>query len=142
MARMKIELPESFLFSTDVEVRITDINYGQHLGNDSLLGLLHEARVRFLRHRGLSEADVGGAGLIMTDAAIVFKSQAFLGDPLRIEIAVAEPGRIGFDLLYRMTHRTSGVEIARARTGMAFFDYAARRIVGMPDGFPARIGLC
>ena len=52
MARIKIAVPPQFTFSTQIPVRITDINYGGHLGNDALLALLHEARVQFLRRYG------------------------------------------------------------------------------------------
>lgn len=135
MARLKIELPASFAFATELDVRITDINYGRHLGNDALLGLLHEARLRFLASMGFSELDAGGAALIMADVAIAFRSQAFHGDRLRVEVAVAEPGRLGFDLVYRMTDASTGREVARAKTGMAFFDYEAGKPVRMPEAF-------
>ena len=58
MARIKLDLPGRFPFSTELRVRITDVNYGGHMGNDALLGLLHEARVQFLAHYGLSELDI------------------------------------------------------------------------------------
>ena len=48
MPRIKLELPEKLVFSTEIPVRITDINYGGHLGNDSILSIVQEARVRFL----------------------------------------------------------------------------------------------
>jgi len=48
MARSRIDLPDSFPFGIDIPVRITDINYGGHLGNDAVLGLVHEARIAFL----------------------------------------------------------------------------------------------
>jgi len=46
MARIKIEIPDKFIYKTEIPIRITDINYGGHLGNDSLLSIIHEARVR------------------------------------------------------------------------------------------------
>ena len=49
MARIKLTLPERFLFSASIPVRITDLNYGAHVGNDTILSLMHEARVQFLR---------------------------------------------------------------------------------------------
>ncbi len=55
MSRIKIEMPEKFIYKTEIPVRITDINYGGHLGNDSLLSIIHEARVRFLKHLEYSE---------------------------------------------------------------------------------------
>ncbi|MCU0364969.1 MAG: hypothetical protein MUE93_04775 [Ignavibacteriaceae bacterium] len=40
MPRIKIETPDKFIFSTEIPIRITDINYGGHLGNDSLLSII------------------------------------------------------------------------------------------------------
>ncbi|MCW8811925.1 MAG: acyl-CoA thioesterase, partial [Chlorobium sp.] len=77
MARIKVELPEKFHFRTEIQIRITDINYGGHLGNDSLLSIIHEARLRFLNHLGYSESNVEGIGIIMVDAGIQYKSEAF-----------------------------------------------------------------
>ena len=77
MARVQIESPQTWLFHTKLTVRVGDINYGGHLGNDRVLGLAHEARVRWLASHNFSEADVSGAGLIMADAALVFRREAF-----------------------------------------------------------------
>jgi acyl-CoA thioester hydrolase len=48
MARIKIEIPEQFIFETQLKVRIGDINYGGHMGNDAVLTLAHQARIEFL----------------------------------------------------------------------------------------------
>ena len=74
MARIKLDLPEHFPFTIELQVRITDINYRGHMGNDALLSLLHEARVQFLAHYGLGEMDIFGVGLIMADSVIIYKS--------------------------------------------------------------------
>ena len=108
MARIKLDLPEKFVFETELPVRITDINYGNHLGNAELLALLHEARIRFLRSHELSELDVGGCGLIMTDAVLVYKTQAVYGDVLRVQVAVQDFGPVGCDLVYLVTNSTTG----------------------------------
>ena len=135
MGRLQIKLPKRFSFHTDVGVRISDINYGNHLGNDAVLRLIHEARVRFLRQYGFSELDIGGFGLILTDAAIVYKSQGFYGDCLRIAVTVAEPSRFGCDFYYRLTNRATGKEVARAKTGMVLFDYSHDKMAPLPDEF-------
>ncbi len=137
MARITIDLPDAFQFSTELDVRISDINYGNHLGNDAVLSLLHEARVRFLMAHGFSEQDVAGCGLIMADAAVVYKSQGRYGQRLRVSIAVSEPGAVGCDLLYQMCDAATGAEVARAKTGMVFFDYARGKVVRMPEAFKA-----
>ena len=140
MARVKIEVPERFQFTTEIDVRVDDINYGGHLGNDALLSLLQEARVRMLAQHGMSELDVGGAGLIMADAAVVYKSEAFHGDRLRIDVAVVEMTDAGCEFVYVVTNAASDKEVARAKTGMVFFDYARRRIVRVTDKFKDALG--
>jgi 4-hydroxybenzoyl-CoA thioesterase len=141
MSRIKLELPAQFPFSTEVEVRIGDINYGQHLGNDAVLSFAHEARIRFLKQHGFTEANVAGAGMLMVDAVVVYKSQSFHGDVLKVEVAVADIGRTGCDFLYRLTNRKDGKEIARVKTGVVFFDYAAGKIHPVPEAFRKAVGI-
>ncbi len=135
MARVKLDLPKEFLFSTEVHVRIGDINYGGHLGNDAVLAFVHEARIRFLKAYGYSEADIEGVGIIMTDAVVVYKSEGFCGDRLLIEVVVQDFTRTGCDFLFRLTNKETGKEIARAKTGIVFFDYASRKVVAVPPRF-------
>lgn len=135
MARIKIDLPPNLPFETELEVRITDINYGGHLGNHALLGLLHEARLRFLAEKGFSEIDAGGCGTIMSDTAVVFKGEVFHGRRLLVRVAAAEPTRTGCDLYYQVLDAAAGTETARAKTGIVFFDYQSRKMSRMPDPF-------
>jgi acyl-CoA thioester hydrolase len=135
MSRIKLALPDRWTFSTELPVRISDINYGGHLGNDAVLALAQEARVRFLMSHGYSEKNVEGAGLIMVDAVVVYRSEAFYGDVLVVDVALADPQPLGCDVLYRFTNKATGKEVARVKTGVAFFDYTRRRPVEMPEGF-------
>jgi acyl-CoA thioesterase FadM len=137
MARIRVELPETFPFSTEMEVTIGHINYGGHMGNDALMTILQEARLRFLEYYGYSEKDVEGVGIIMTDAAIEYKAECFRGDRLHIQVAAADPGGRGCDICYLVRNMTSGKEAARARTGILFFDYETRTPARMPSGFRA-----
>ena len=135
MARIKLDLPENFHFSTEIQVRISDINYGGHLGHDSILTLTHEARMRFLHKYGFSEMNIDGVGLIISDAALVYKSESFYGDTLRIEIAVLDFSQYGCDFIYKITEKGSGREVARAKTGIVFFDYEKRKVAPVPEKF-------
>ena len=66
MARINIDLPGDFKFSTTIPVRITDLNYGGHVGNDAILSIIHEARMQFLHHFGYSEINFGGTTALVT----------------------------------------------------------------------------
>jgi acyl-CoA thioester hydrolase len=138
MPRVKLDLPAGTVFTTEIPVRITDVNYGGHLGNDSLLSILHEARVQFLKKFGFTESNIGGVGIIMSDAVLVFKAEVFYGDMLTVEIGVDDLWAVGADISYRMLVR--GKEAARAKTGIVFFDYANRKIVQTPQTFKDLFG--
>ncbi len=135
MPRIKLDLPTNFHFTTEISIRISDINYGGHLGNDSILSILHDSRVRFLMEHGYSEFNVEGVGIIMTDSAIVYKSEAFYGESLRIQIAVQDFSKYGCDIYYLVRERESGREIVQAKTGIAFFNYEERKLAAVPEKF-------
>ena len=137
MARIQIDLPEKMIFDTELDVRVSDINYGGHAGNDSILGLMQEARVRFYRSLGiLSEVRIEGEiGQIITDAALVYKSESFMGDSLKIRIGVADFNKYGFDMYYQILNSQTGKEVARGKTGILCFNYATRKVTSVPPGF-------
>jgi acyl-CoA thioesterase FadM len=134
MPRTKLLLPENFNFTTNIPVRITDLNYGGHVGNDSILSLIHEIRVQFLRHHGYDELNIAGVGLIMADVTIEFKHELFYGEILRASVAAAEFSRIGFDLYYKLEKQTGEkwVSVTHARTGMVCYDYSLKKIAAVP----------
>ncbi|SMF11184.1 thioesterase family protein [Pseudogulbenkiania subflava] len=138
MARIQIPLPETFVFEITLDIRIGDINYGGHLANDAMLRLAHEARLRFFKAYGYTELDVEGHGIIMTDAAIVYKAEVFHGESLIFRLGLADPNKYGFDLVYQASHDKTGQEVARLKTGIVFFDYGKRKIAPMPDVFMTR----
>jgi acyl-CoA thioester hydrolase len=139
MARVKIALPAAFLFATTLPVRITDLNYGGHLGNDALLSLLHEARVQFLAAVGAQEVDrATQLGFIMADVAIEYKAEAFYGDVLHFEVGANDLNKYGFDIVYLVKNQ-AGKEVARAKTGMLCFDYNTRKLRGLPPELAAQL---
>lgn len=139
MPRVKIELPDSFLFTTELSVRIDDINYGGHLGHDTVYTLTHEARVRFFNSFGFSEEDIGGVGIVIADSAAVYKSESFYGDRVTVSIATGEYSNHGCDIFYLLENKTKDQEVARVKTGIVFFDYSRRRVARMPEQFRAII---
>ncbi len=139
MARIKLNMPSDLLFQTFLEIRIGDINYGGHLGNDAILSLAHEARVQFLKSHAYTEKNVEGLGLIMADAAIVYKSEAFHGDQIKVAMAFDDISDIGFDIYYKFTNTKDGKEVAHVKTGMVFYNYDLRKVESTPEAFSNKI---
>ena len=135
MARIRIELPEQFIFSTEIPVLTSHINYGNHLDNGAVIDIVSEARMRLFKSLGFSEGNVEGAGIIVADAAIQYKSEAFHGEVLVIDYNIRDFSRVGCDLVYRITEKISGREVARGKTGVVFFDYEKHQTVPVPEGF-------
>ncbi|MCV6611325.1 MAG: thioesterase family protein [Amphritea sp.] len=139
MARIKIDMPDNYSFTTEMPVRISDINYGGHLSNDAVLSMVHEARVRYLNSYNYTELDIEGASIIMTDSAIVYKAEGFHGDQVQIDVAVGDFNKYGCDIYYLLSNKKTAVEIAHAKTGIVFFDYNERKVIGVPGEFKSRI---
>lgn len=140
MPRAKIDIPDRWIFTASIPVRITDLNYGRHVGNDTMLALIQEARVQWLRSLGYpSELLADPIGLILVDLAVRFKAELLYGDTTRIQIAVSEWTRRGFELVYLVSKDNGAIEVARATTGFVFFDYAAKRLAEAPTGFREKV---
>jgi YbgC/YbaW family acyl-CoA thioester hydrolase len=134
MARIKIELPEKKLADITLDVRVRDINYGNHLGNDSLVSLLHEARMQWLRSHNFTELNIDGTGLIMSDLAVEYKAESFYGDILTVSIFIDDLSAAGFDLYYSLSNQDN-ILIARAKTGMVCYNYEKKKVAPVPAVF-------
>jgi 4-hydroxybenzoyl-CoA thioesterase len=137
MARIRIQLPDSFPFSTEIPLLLSHINYGNHLDNAQLLGVISEARLRLLKSLDYTELDIDGLGIIVADAAVQYRSEAFHGEVMVVEMGATDFHEYGCDLVWRMRDKASAREVARGKTGIVFFDYELRRKATVPAGFRA-----
>jgi acyl-CoA thioesterase FadM len=136
MARLQLHLPENqFCYSTQQTVRVTDINSAKHLGNDSMISMISEARARFMHEANIEELRSGGVGLIVTDLAASYRAEAHARDVLRFEVGLMDLNRYGGDFMFRITRPADGKLIALAKSGFVFFDYQQSKVVAMPEGF-------
>ena len=134
MGRLKIELPAKLLTSVSIPVRITDVNYGNHVGNNSIVEIMHEARVQFLQHLGFTELNVAGTSLIMSELSVEFKNESFYNDVLEIKIFSGELTRVSFELYYEISVKRNDqkILIALAKTGMVGYNYETRKVTSLP----------
>lgn len=130
--RIKLEMPEVYSFQTQLTVRITDLNYGGHVGNEMMLVYAQQARVEWLKQWGYGELTLAGKGIIMTDAAVVYQSEAHEGDVLTIALGVKDRSTVGFDLYYQVSNQATGKSVAKIKTGILCFDYTSKKIAPIP----------
>ena len=131
--RIKLQLPGIFKFHTSIPVRITDLNYGGHVGNDTVLSIIHEARMQFLKSIGYTELNVEGVGLIMRDAALEFKAELFYRDIINCHVKAENFSPVSFDLFYKLVNEQTGIIVAVAKTGMVSYDYDRKKVTALPS---------
>ena len=141
MARIKLVFPENIIHTLTIPVRITDINYGNHLGNDALVSILHEARVHWLTSLYYTELNIEEKSIIMNELAVNYLKEMFYGDIIKIELSVGDITALGFELYYRLSINKNGENLnsAIAKTGLIFFDYLAKKTISIPDVFLEKI---
>lgn len=135
MARLKLQLPEKFLQSVFVPIRITDINYGNHVGNHAIVEIIHEGRVQFLQGKNFTELEVAGTSLIMSELLVEYKNESFYKDILRIDLYCGEISKVSFELFYKISTKRNQEEIliALAKTGMVCYDYQLKKVSTIPE---------
>lgn len=123
------------LYSTEMQVRSSDINYGGHLGNDRFLAFAQEARARWLASLGSSEKKIAKsqAGLIVKEAHIQFLKEAFLGEVLTLNLFAKNPSICSLDLICEITNKKLNESVGLVETKVVFFDYSQHKIVKMPE---------
>ena len=136
MARLQLDFPEHhFCYTTPLTVRVTDINAGNHLGNDSMISMISEARACFLFEFGVSEAPQDGPGIIVTDLATTYRAEAHARDQLLFEVGVMDFNKYGGDITFRITRPKDKALVAMAKSGFVFYNYKTSQVVAMSDEF-------
>ena len=108
MARIVFDLPAHFGFATELQIYISHVNQGGHLDNAQLLTLVSEARVRFFQALGYREAGVEGLSIVVGDIVAQYKSEGFHGEVMRVEMLPSDFNKYGFDIVYRVTEKSTG----------------------------------
>ena len=132
MARIEVKLPDKFIFSTNIAVRMSDINRAGHVSWASMFQVMDEASVQFWDSLA---ADHNGERIprIVVDAGINYKKEAFHGQTLKVEIGAADFSSKGFDIIYRVSELASGDEVARAKAGVLCYDYQNKKVTAIPE---------
>lgn len=135
MARLKIQLPKKFITSVSIPVRITDINYGNHVGNSAIVEIIHEARVQFLKENNFTELEVAGTSLIMSELQVEYKNESFYKDVLQIDLYCGEISKVAFEIFYKISTKRNHQEIiiAFAKTGLVCYDYGIKKVSTIPE---------
>lgn len=135
MPRIRLNEQPNYEFHYTTRLEPRDINYGGHLGNDTLVSLVGTARAHAFHSLGLREDDLGDGhtGIIMSDLVVNFRSEAFMFDEILIDTHIGEFSSTRFRTFHRVTKE--GIVVALVETGLRTFDYVGREVAPVPDVF-------
>ena len=135
MQMVRIKQLSNYMFEYKTEIKVRDINYGGHLSNDAVAGLMHEARIDMLKGFNCTELDLGDKkiGLIMADLVINFKAEGRMHDKISIFCHIDNIEDISFRIYYKF--QKGDMLIALAETGMVAYNYADGKIAEIPESF-------
>ena len=141
MPRVMLKPQSHYPVTVTLEVRVSDLNYGAHLGYDRLLTLAHDARLKLFNQLSVTEMDLGDGttGIIAADVAISYRGEAFLHDPLLFELKPIEVGLGSFRLAHRVTNLRTQNLAALLEVGFAAFDYKSRKPARLPESFKDKL---
>lgn len=113
-------------YTDTIKPRISDINYGGHLGHVELINLLHEVRVKFLHQYSLKETDIDGHVLVVRNLNLTYKNQVFWNNNLEIKMRTRIDGaKIIFS--YSVHNSTLGNQSAAAEVAMVLLNRERER---------------
>jgi acyl-CoA thioesterase FadM len=127
-------------FTTSLLVRIDDINYGGHMGNDKFLAFAQQARCEWLSSFGQTELQCFGVGLILVEAHVRYKAECFLGDSIKITATATDWTNRGFTLRYQFHNATRNKLAAEISTQMLAYDYQIKKITLVPEPLKQALG--
>lgn len=133
MERVKLNFPtDAVIHHHSVSVRVTDMNYGRHLGHDALVSLLHEARSQALMAVGYPEWDLAGYHSVVADLAVQYQSEARCPDVLVVETAIPDPAGKALSVYHRVLADEGARLVATARLNLLVMDSTAGNPVAVP----------
>ncbi len=119
-------------FQINIPVRISDINYGGHLGHAELIKISHQARLKMLASYSLNEMNIDGAGVIVKKLEVLYQGEAFFDEMLQIYIRISEIGKTSCQFEYKI-FKNDDKPVAQVNETIVFMNYEKRCPVRVPS---------
>jgi acyl-CoA thioester hydrolase len=140
------DLTGPFRHALEIEVRFADTDGMRHVNNAKYLTYCEIARIRYwtdVTGETFGLHTEGIESLILAEARITYRAQAFYGDTVTVQTRATRIGRSSFTLEHRLTaHRPGGGPsrlVAVSESVLVRFDYEIDRPVPLSDEHVAAI---
>jgi YbgC/YbaW family acyl-CoA thioester hydrolase len=117
----------------NLDVRVGDLNYGNHVGHEHYFLYFQEARLAYLKQLGYSESDIEGLGMVVAEASCRYKQELLLGDRIQVHCKITDIKTKAFIFKYAIT-RGETVCATGATTNL-YLDRSLKKVVSLPGAF-------
>jgi acyl-CoA thioester hydrolase len=129
----------SFRFSIPIEVRFRDVDALGHVNNAVHFTYMEHARIAYLRRLGLFSGDPSDTGMIVAEAACVYKAPIVFGQTIVVRMRATNLKNSSFVFEYSLEDDGSGQVMATGRSVQVCYDYTAGRSTPIPAVWRERI---
>jgi acyl-CoA thioester hydrolase len=125
------DLTGPFRHRVEIDVRFADIDAMGHVNNAVYLTYCEVARIRYwtdITGEPMAVGTEGAESLILAEARITYRAQAFQGEIVTVETRASRIGRSSFTLEHRLLARMNGEEprlVAVSESILVRYDYAS-----------------
>lgn len=140
MPRSQNKLQESYEFSCEIPLRLSDINFAGHVDNARMISLAHEGRAKAFNALGMTEIDLGDGrtGILVADITANLKAEIFLDDEVVVKTHLGEIGEKSLRTFHCI--EKNGEVAALIESGLVCFDYIDRKVSAIPERFREKLG--
>ena len=124
-----------YRFRVPIDVRFRDLDAFGHVNNAVYFTYLEIARAAYFTAVRGRPHGVDDFGVVVADAHCRYRSPAFYGERLVIDIATVRLRSRSFDVSYRISVEESGRVVAEADTVLVAFDHRAKRTATLDLAF-------
>jgi acyl-CoA thioester hydrolase len=125
------DLTGEFRHTLDIPVRFADTDAMRHVNNAKYLTYCEIARIRYwtdVTGESFALGDEGAESLILAEARITYRAQAFYGEVVTVQTRATRIGRSSFTLEHRLVAATPGSMqrlVAVSESVLVRFDYGS-----------------
>ena len=128
-----------FRFRTTVDIRFRDVDALGHVNNAVYFTYFEIARSAYFAAVQGRRLGVDDFRIVVAEASCRYRSPAFYGERLIVDVATTSLRSRSFELRYRITAEDDGRLVAEGRTVLVAYDHRARRTTTLTPAFRRQI---
>ena len=125
-------MKDLYTVTAEIQVRFRDTDAMGHVNNAVYLSYLELARIHYWRLLTKTRTR-DSLAIILARSEVDYRYPATMEMDLLVHVRVSELKRSSFIMEYRVSQKGTGRLIAEARTVQACYDYAAGKVMRIPE---------